>query len=118
MQIELTDSISKLGRTAIDSATRLGDMNARVFQRLAEHHVNATKACLESGIKQLKVVGEAKSYEQIVSQQSRIIAEVGETLMNEAKETVDTLVEAKDELSGWVGEGIETMGVSASSKRS
>lgn len=118
MQTEYTDTMSKLSRTAVDSVTRLGDMNARVLQRLAEHQVNATKACLEGGVEQLKAVGEAKSYDQIVSQQSRILAEVGETLMNEAKETVETLLQVKDELSGWVGEGIETMGASASSKRS
>ena len=110
MQKQILSSIEKFNKSMIDSAKALGEINLRTLERLTERQIEVTSDYLDGGIKQLKLVGEGKDPQGVLSAQSKLATEYGEKFVEHAKKTAEIFAETKAELTDWVEEGMKAVG--------
>ena len=110
MQNDIFKNIETLNKAAIESAKRLGDINMRTLEKLAQRNIEATADYLHGGVQQLKLMGESKDFRVAVEEQARLSRELNEKLVGHANETVEVLSEVKGELTDWVQDGMKAVG--------
>ncbi len=110
MQKDIFKNIETLNMAAIESAKRLGDINMRTLEKLAQRHVEATADYLDRGMQQLKAMGESNDIQVAVKEQARLSTELNEKLVEHAKKTAEVLNEVKGELTDWVQDGMKAVG--------
>ena len=113
METNVAKGLEKVNKATMESVKRLGEINARALERLAQHQLNVASAYLEGNMKQFQAMTEAKGVQDIMGVQSRMMSELKENLVSHAKQTVDLLMETKDEYVDWVEEGKKALGEAA-----
>jgi phasin family protein len=111
MQNDFLKNIETLNKAAIESARRLGDINVRTLEKLAQRQIEATADYLEGGVKQLKLMGESKDIQAAVKEQAHLTTELNEKFVEHAKKTAEVMDEIKDELTDWAQDGMKAVGV-------
>ena len=110
MQTDYFKNIESLNKAAIESARRLGDINVRTLEKLAQRQIEATADYLDGGMKQLKLMGEVKDIQTAVKEQTVLATELNEKFVEHAKKAADVLGEIKDELTNWAQDGMKAVG--------
>ena len=110
MQYDFISNIESYNKAAIESAKRLGEINMRTLEKLAQRHMEATSDCLEGGMKHLKAIGGSKDIQSAVKEQARLSAEWNEKLVEHAKKTAEVFGEVKAELTEWAEDGMKAVG--------
>ena len=110
MQNDFYKNIETLNKAAIESARRLGDINVRTLEKLAQRQIEATADYLEGGMKQLKLMGESKDIQAAVKEQARLNAELNDKFVEHARKAAEVMGEAKDELTDWAQDGMKAVG--------
>ncbi len=110
MQNDILKNIETLNKAAVESAKRLGDINMRTMEKLAERQIAVAADYLEGSVQQLKLMGESKDVQVAVKEQARLSTELNEKFVAHAKKTAEVLNEVKDELTGWAKDGMKAAG--------
>ena len=110
MQYDFLSNIETYNKAAVESVKRLGEINMRTLEKLAQRHIEATSDYLEGGMKQLKAFGESKDIQSAVKEQTRLGAEWNEKLVEHARKTAEVLGEVKSELTDWAESGMKAVG--------
>ena len=110
MQNDFLKNIETLNKAAIESARKLGDINVRTLEKLAQRQIEATADYLEGGVKQLKLMSESKAMQAAVKEQARLNTELNEKFVEHAKKAAEVLGEVKDELTDWAQDGMKAAG--------
>ena len=110
MQTDYFKNIETFNKAAIESARRLGDINVRALEKLAQRHIEATADYLDGGMKQLKLMGEVKDIQAAVKEQTRLNTELNEKFVEHAKKAAEVFGEVKDELTDWAQDGMKAVG--------
>ena len=110
MQNDFLKNIETLNKAAIESARKLGDINVRTLEKLAQRQIEATADYLEGGVKQLKLMSESKDMQAAVKEQARLNTELNEKFVEHAKKTAEILNEVKGELTEWAEDGMKAAG--------
>jgi len=99
---------SALNNSATAAMQELGEINAKAMERLTQRQMEMMNVYMESGAKQLEVMGQAKGFQDVTTAQTKLYAEMQEKLMDNARQTVDILSETKNELAAWVEKAMQT----------
>lgn len=110
METNVVKSLEQANKTTMESVKRLGEINARALEKLAQHQLDVASAYMEGNMKQFQALSEAKGAQDLMSVQSRMASDLKESLMNHAKRTMDILMETKDEYTKWVEGGMKAIG--------
>ena len=110
MQNDMFKSIETLNKAAIESAKRLGDINMRTFEKLAQRNIEVVSDYLDGSVQQLKLMGESKDIQAAAKEQARLGAELNEKFVEHAKKTAEVLNEVKGELTDWAQDGMKAVG--------
>lgn len=110
MQNDLMKNIETINKATIESAKRLGEINLRALEKLAQRQIEATTDYMEGGVKQLKLMGESKDVQAAVKGQAELTTEMNEKFVEHAKKTVEVLGEVETELTDWAREGMKAAG--------
>ena len=95
MQNDILKNIETFNKAAIDSAKRLGDINMRTFEKLAQRNLEAAADYLDGSVQQLKLMGESKDIQSVVKEQARLSAALNEKFVEHAKKTAEVTHEYK-----------------------
>ena len=124
MQKEFAASIEKMNKTSVDAMKRLGEIQLRSMERLAEQQIAVTSAALDQGVKQLRSLAGSKDVSAVVESQTSYLTELNAQVVENAQKTADILTTTKSELTDWVEAGVKAASetplgkaVSASSKK-
>jgi colicin import membrane protein len=109
MQNDILKNIETLNKAAIESAKRLGDINMRTFEKLAQRNIEVAADYLDGSVQQLKLMGEAKDIQAAVTEQTRLSTELNEKFVEHAKKTAEVLSEVKGELTDWAQDGMKAV---------
>ncbi len=112
MQNDILKNIETLNKAAIESAKRLGDINMRTFEKLAQRNLEAAADYLDGSVQQLKLMGEAKDVQSVVEEQARLSTELNEKFVEHAKKTAEVLTDVKGELNDWAQDGMKAAATS------
>ena len=109
MQNDILKNIETFNKAAIDSAKRLGDINMRTFEKLAQRNLEAAADYLDGSVQQLKLMGESKDIQSVVKEQARLGAALNEKFVEHAKKTAEVLNEVKGEFTDWAQDGMKAV---------
>ncbi len=110
MQNDILKNVETLNKAAIESVKRLGDINMRTFEKLAQRNIEAAADYLDGSVQQLKLMGESKDIQAAVTEQARLSTELNEKFVEHAKKAAEVLSEVKDELTDWAQDGMKAVG--------
>jgi phasin family protein len=113
MQNDILKNIETLNQAAIASAKRLGDINMRTFEKLAQRNIEAAADYLDGSVQQFKLMGEAKDIQAAVTEQTRLSKELNEKFVEHANKTAEVLNEVKGELNDWAQDGMKAVATPA-----
>jgi phasin family protein len=110
MQNDILKNIETLNKATIEAAKRLGDINMRTFEKLAQRNIEAATDYLDGSMAQLKVMAESKDIQVAAKEQARLGTELNEKFVAHAKNTAEVLNEVKGELNDWAKDGMNAVG--------
>ncbi len=116
MQNELIQQWTEINKTTMAAIKELGEINTNAMTRLTQRQMEMVNLYMDGGSKQLETLSEAKEVQDIAAAQSRLFAELNKNLMENARQTVNDLVEVKDKLSAWAEKGMENTSAQLSKK--
>jgi phasin family protein len=108
MQNELIQQWTELNKSAMEAIKELGEINTNAMTRLTQRQMDMVSLYMEGSAKQLEALSQSKGVPDIISAQSRIFSELNEKLMENARQTLEVLVEVKSELSSWVEKSMQS----------
>ena len=92
---ELTDQ-------TVASVKSLGELNLRTFETLATKQVEIMQNCVDSGLKQVELLKNAKDVNGLVTAQTELASTCAEQFSSNMMETADILKTAQEELTNLV----------------
>lgn len=118
MQKEFVEGVEKLNAVSLESLKRIVEINSRAVERLTEAHFENVSAYLSGGVKQLEILGEAKTPQDVVAAQVRVATEYNEKALARTRKSVDILTDTRDELKVWFDTAVNDAQSIAKSKTS
>lgn len=107
MQKEFVTGIESMNKATVEAVKRLGEIQIRAMERLTEQNIEATSKYMSEGVKQLQALAGTKDLQTATTTQSKYIAELNESVVDNAKKVAGILTETRDELSEWVETGMK-----------
>ena len=107
MQKEIFNSINEFGQTAFDAAMKMGEVNLRAGEKLLEQQFALTGALLETGSKNLELMSQAKTPQEVLNGQAKLVQDYGQQWLNSCRGTVEIMSEARDAAGELVEENVK-----------
>ena len=107
MQKEIYESINEFGQTAYEAAMRMGELNLRAGEKLLEQQLAMTGALLETGSKNLELMSQAKTPQEVLKGQAKLFQDYGQQWLNTCRGSVEILSEARDAAGELVEENVK-----------
>jgi phasin family protein len=104
--IEMMNELNTKGYEAVQS---LGEINLRVMERLLARQMDAFSMAMDSGLRQMKMVSEAKGPSDLVKGQLDLVRELSERMMTESRENVRIATDARNEYRAWFEQGMQAI---------
>ena len=107
MQNEIFEMVNQFNENMMASAKRLGDINMRAFEQMANKQAEIMNDCLESSAKQYEVLTTAKDYKQAMQAQSELLKGCNDKFMLNMRDTAEMMTSVREELTGLVEETVK-----------
>jgi phasin family protein len=108
MQKEIYNTFNDLGQTAYEAAMKMGEVNLRAGEKLLEQQLALTGALLETGTRNLELMSQAKTPQDMLNGQAKLIQDCGQQLLNSCRGTVDIMTEVRNAAGELVEENVKT----------
>ncbi len=106
------DSLTAMNEMTSKGADRLnslGDLNLKVWEKLAARQLEALNLMMEQSVRQMKIASEAKGYNEFVKAQVEMAKEASERMMEEVRTNMALANEVRDEYRAWAQAGMSEM---------
>jgi phasin family protein len=104
---ESIEVLSDLSSKGYEAAKSLGEINVRIMERMMARQLDTFNLVMDSGLRNIKMVTEAKGPNDVVRGQMDLIREVSERLLAESRESVKLVSDTRDEYRAWVEQGVQ-----------
>lgn len=101
------ENMSKIGKSAYDSAKELYGINVNIAEQVIEQQLALFNLGVEFTTRQLGLVGQVKGYKDLVSGQTEITSEVISKAQGIARNSADIITESRDEVNVWFEKGLK-----------
>jgi hypothetical protein len=98
---ETFETITHLSHKSMAQASSLGDLNLRIFERLAARHVDAMNLAVEHSVRLAKLATETNDFSSFFKDQVEATNDLSELLFNESKENLKLVAQARDDYRAW-----------------
>ncbi|WP_038043663.1 phasin family protein [Thioalkalivibrio sulfidiphilus] len=107
---EMIELMNKMTQDAFENSRRLAEINQSAMEKLMAQQVALMDAWVETGVKNLELVGKAKGYQDVVSGQAELAREYSQKLMASGKSCAEVLTEAREAAVKLVDTAIKSAG--------
>jgi len=107
MQKEIFNNYSELAQAAFEAARRMGEVNLRAGEKLLEQQLALTGVLLETGTRNLEIMSQAKTPQEVLNGQSSLAKDCGEQWLKSCRGTVEILAAARDEAGQLIEEQVK-----------
>jgi phasin family protein len=104
---ESIEVLNDLSSTGYIAAKSLGEINLRIMERMMARQLDTFNLVMDSSIRNIKMVTEAKGPNDLVRGQMDLIREVSERLLAESRESVKLATDTRDEYRAWIEQGMQ-----------
>ena len=101
------ENMSKIGKSAYDSAKELYGINTNIAEQVIEQQLALFNLGVEYTTRQLGLAGQAKGYKELVSGQTDITSDVISKAQGIARNSADIITESRDEVNVWFEKGLK-----------
>ena len=107
MQKEIFNTFNEMGQAAYEAARRMGEVNLRASEKLLEQQFALTSALLETGTKNLELMSQARTPQEVLNGQVQLAKACGEQWLSSCCGTVEILSEARDSAGELIEENVK-----------
>ncbi|TCT22303.1 phasin family protein [Thiobaca trueperi] len=93
--------VNELTSKGIERVASLGELNVRLFEKLAARQVDAITLYTDHAVRIFKLATEAKGYNEFFKGQADASKELSERVVAEGKATIQMVGEARDDYRAW-----------------
>ena len=101
------DSANFSGTAAFEVIKEAGEINRKTFEKLFQQQVELVGQSVDTGVRQLKALSEAKSYQDLLAEQARIVEETGQQFVTHAREVIAAVRDAREAYSALLEKGVK-----------
>lgn len=106
---ENIEMLSDLSNKGYEAAKALGEINLRIMERMMSHQVDTFNLLMDGGLRNIKVVTEAKGPSELIRGQMDLMREFSERMLADGRETVKLATESRDEYRAWIEQGMQVV---------
>ncbi|MBF0380997.1 MAG: phasin family protein [Magnetococcales bacterium] len=106
MNNQVAENITEMTNKMIGTLTTLQNINTEAVKSLTEKQFSIVEGLISSSTKQLEELSTVKSPEEVISAQSKIVGEVGETMLSQIKENIEILNESRAKMEALVSKEV------------
>ena len=102
-------AINEISSKSIERMNSLGDLNLKIWEKMAARQLEALNLMMEQSVRQMKIASEAKGYNEFVKAQVEMAKEACERMMEEVRTNMSLANEVRDEYRAWAQAGMSEM---------
>ena len=102
-------TMNEMTSKGADRLSSLGDLNLKIWEKLAARQLEALNLMMEQSVRQMKIASEAKGYNEFVKAQVEMAKEASERMMEEVRTNMSLANEVRDEYRAWAQAGMSEM---------
>jgi phasin family protein len=106
---ESIEMMNDLGTKGYEAAQSLGEINLRTMERLLARQMDALNLLMDSGLRQVKMVTDAKGPNDLVKEQINLVRELSERFLAEGRENVKLATDTRNEYRAWFEQGVQVI---------
>ena len=106
MSNDMLNKWTEMNQSAMNSIKELGDINTKMMTRLTQRQMDMMNLYMEGSAKQMEAMKGVANPQDAVSTQTGFYTDMNEKLMDNARQTLEVLMEAKAELTDWAEKGM------------
>lgn len=95
------NTVNEMTNKGFERMTSLGELNLKIFERIAARQMDAMNLFMEHGIRVMKVATESKGYNELFKGQVDAAKELTERLMSESKTNMSLAGQVRDDYRHW-----------------
>jgi hypothetical protein len=103
-------TVNEMTNKGFERMTSLGELNLRVFERMAARQMDAFNLFMEHGTRVMNLATGAKGYNELIKGQVDAAKELSERLMAESKANMALAGEVRDDYRGWFEKNLAEVG--------
>lgn len=101
MQTKYIDTLQYFGKDAMQAAKELETINTNAFKKFVEQQFASFNVYADAGVRQMKLMSEAKAYPDLVAGHVQIVSETVDKVLDNARKSVDIVNDVREEYSTW-----------------
>ncbi|MDM8560566.1 phasin family protein [Candidatus Parabeggiatoa sp. HSG14] len=98
---------SDFNQKSLASVQKLADINTQLMTNLAQQQMDMLGMWMESGNKQMQTLTQANKVQDVIEGESQLVGELSQKVLGNFRTTMDTLVDAKNQLTAWAEEEVK-----------
>ena len=102
-------AMNEMGTKGAERLNSLGDLNLKIWERMAARQLEALNLMMEQSVRQMKIASEAKGYNEFVKAQVELAKEASERMMEEVRTNMSLANEVRDEYRAWAQAGMSEL---------
>ncbi len=103
----IQDAMLQMNELMTTSFRQLSEVNLKAYDNVVKGQTELANVCVRSGLKQMEAVKGFQNAEGYVQHQKELTQEAVEELQKFTKATVKQVTTSRDELIGWVENGVK-----------
>ncbi|MDD3518403.1 MAG: phasin family protein [Chromatiales bacterium] len=108
MQTSMFNIFNEMNQNGLDTLRKIGEINARVGERLFQQQTELANAWIETTGKGMELMGRSKGYQDLMAGQAKLAQEYGQECLKGYRSSAEVLTEARDALTKVLEEGAQT----------
>lgn len=107
MTTQFTEQFNKLSQKSLDNNKKLTDINNALFKNLAQQQLDMMANYMEATSQHSSKLSEVKRVQDFWAVQTQFLQEANKIAMGNARSTLDSLVEAKNQFTAWYEDSLK-----------
>jgi hypothetical protein len=103
---ENLDAMNTAGNKGFERLNALGDLNLRIWEKMAVRQLDAMSLFMEQGMRHVKLAAESKGYSDFLKGETELAKEISNRLMEETKVNMQLAGQVRDEYRNWFQDGL------------
>jgi phasin family protein len=106
MNNQIAENITEMTNKMIGTLTTLQNINTEAVKSLTNKQFSNVEGLISNSTKKLEELATVKSPEEVISAQSKIVSEVGETMLSQIKENIEILNDSRSKMEALVSQEV------------
>jgi phasin family protein len=109
MNNQIAENITEMTNKMIGTLTTLQNINTEAVKSLSSKQFSNVEGLISTSTKQLEELATVKSPQEVISAQTKIVGEVGETMLSQIKENIEILNDSRAKMEALVSQEVNEL---------